>query len=325
MTTFADRAGKIAATAAQIAKLQGASVEATVLQNATASLVETGYDNLNEGTSFFTLMLEVPIPTYAAIDDERDQLERAILRRVQQIARGEIGNRITEIVVSPILAEAARPVEPDPGVPTVAEDIPSFWRPGFFRLFISHVAANKASAHRLKEALARFQIAAFVAHDDIEPTAEWQAEIERALRTMDALCAIVAPGFRESRWCDQEVGIAMGRGKLIVPLCAGADPHGFLGKYQGIPVQGIEPSALAERVVEVLSQNVLSTQRMSESLVDRLVSAGSWESAKRTMSLLERVPRFNASQIARLVQASEDNSEVRDAFGMPEPIKSLVT
>jgi len=324
MMTFTDRAANITATAALIAKLKGAWREATVLENARASMIETGYDNWNEGTSFFTLMLEVPIPTYAAIDNDRDELEQSILHRVQMIARGEIGNRITEIVISPILADAERPVEPAPVDNRASEDIPSFWRPGFFRLFLSHVAKNKASAHGLKMALAPFQIATFVAHDDIEPTAEWQAEIERALRTMDALCAIVDPGFRESRWCDQEVGIAMGRGKLVVPLCAGADPHGFLGKYQGIPAVEVKPAALAERIVETLSQNVLSAPRMSESLVDRLEAAGSWESAKRTISLLERVPRLNASQIARLVKACEENSEVRDAFGVPERIKALV-
>jgi hypothetical protein len=81
MATFADRAKSIVATAAQIAKLQGAQLEATVLERAVPSLVETGYDNWNAGTDLFTLMLELPIPTYAAIADT-EELEKAVYRRL---------------------------------------------------------------------------------------------------------------------------------------------------------------------------------------------------------------------------------------------------
>lgn len=324
MTAFPERAGRITATAAQVAKLQGASLEATVLEHSRANLVETGYDNWDGGTIFYTLMLELPIPTYAAIGDRREELERAIQGRVSQVVRAEIGNRITEVVISPVLAEESRPVEPAPSTDIPAEDIPSFWQAGYFRLFITHVATDKAEAHELKEHLARFQIAAFVAHDDIEPTKEWQTEIERALRTMDALVAMISTGFLGSRWCDQEVGIAIGRGKLVIPLRAGADPHGFLGKYQGLQAGGVAFPTLAERIVDILIQNPQSSQRMADALVERLASAWTYETAKRAIALLEQVPRLNTPQVARLVRAIDDNDQVRDAFGVPARIQNLV-
>jgi len=324
MPDFTDRASRIVATAAQIAQLQGASLEATVLQRAGATLVETGYDNWNGGTTFFTLMLAVPIPTYVATDGQRDELEKSIQRRVSELARGELGNSITEVVISPELADESRPAEPLPNLDIPAEEVPSFWEPGFFRLFITHLAANKAEAHRLKEQLAAYQIAAFVAHDDIEPTHEWQTEIERALRTMDALAAIITPDFVRSRWCDQEVGFAIGRSKLVVPLRMGADPHGFLGKYQGLQIANAEASTVAARIFEILSQNSLSAPRMVDSAVDRLAESNTWADAKRNMTLLERVPRLNASQVARLVRAIDENTQVGDAFGVPQRIRTLV-
>jgi hypothetical protein len=268
-------------------------------------------------------MIEVPIPTYAAIEDT-EALEKAIHRRVSQLVRAEVSSRITEVVISPVLAEGSRPEEPQPSVDTSPDEIPSFWQPGFFRLFISHIATHKASAHKLKEALAQFQVAAFVAHDDIEPTREWQAEIERALRTMDALVAMIAPGFLVSRWCDQEVGIAIGRGKLILPLKVGADPHGFMGKYQALQIQGLDAPALAEKIVEVLTHNSFSAARMSEALVERLVTSASWESSKRTMGLLEKTPQLNAPQVAKLIRAIDENVDVGQAWGVPERIRALV-
>jgi hypothetical protein len=63
---------------------------------------------------------------------------------------------------------------------------------------------------------------------------------------------------------------------------------------------------------------------MAEALVDRLASSGGWAAAKRTMMLLERVPRLNASQVARLVRAIEENGQVGEAFGVPARIRSLV-
>jgi nucleoside 2-deoxyribosyltransferase len=47
---------------------------------------------------------------------------------------------------------------------------------------------------------------------NIEPTKEWQNEIEAALSTCDALVALLHPGFHVSMWTDQEIGYAMGRG-----------------------------------------------------------------------------------------------------------------
>ena len=67
-----------------------------------------------------------------------------------------------------------------------------------FRLFISHISKDKDKATRLRDCLALYHIAGFVAHQDIYPTAEWQIEIERALINMDAFLAIHTLGFSQS-------------------------------------------------------------------------------------------------------------------------------
>ena len=108
------------------------------------------------------------------------------------------------------------------------------WRSGYFRVFISHLTENKESATYLKRFLAQYGIDCFVAHEDIEPTQLWQTEIEKALASMDLLCAILTPNFYQSKWCDQEVGIALGRSIPTLSIKKGADPHGFIGKYQAI-------------------------------------------------------------------------------------------
>ncbi len=89
---------------------------------------------------------------------------------------------------------------------------PPFWRLGMLKLFVTHLAAHRQFAADLQEALWGYGISAFVAHNDIEPTQEWQTEIETALATCDALVALLHPEFHQSNWTDQETGFAMGRG-----------------------------------------------------------------------------------------------------------------
>jgi TIR domain len=322
MTEFRDRAVPLVRTARQIAHLRGATEEAAVLAQSAASLIETGYDNWNGGTTFYTLTLEVPIPLYAEIEDRRAAVEKSIHQRMSDLTRSEGGTSITEVVISPQLASEADPGREATDVDRTSP--PGFWAPGHFRLFVSHVAIAKKGAHAIKQALADYQVAAFVAHDDIEPTKEWQGEIESALRTMDALTAIITPEFVSSRWCDQEVGIAMGRGKLVVPLRAGADPHGFMGKYQGVPVEKASADDIARRLFEVLVSHDQSHARMADALIERLANANAWEMSKKTISLLEQSPRLNRDQVARLVRTMQENSQVKDAFGVPSRIRSLV-
>jgi hypothetical protein len=92
--------------------------------------------------------------------------------------------------------------------PSIPRLDPPFWRTGMFRVFLTHLAAHRRLAADLQTALLEFGISAFVAHNDIEPTLEWQGEIETALATCDALVALLHPKFNASPWTDQEIGFA---------------------------------------------------------------------------------------------------------------------
>ncbi len=103
-----------------------------------------------------------------------------------------------------------------------------------FRIFLSHLSKDKEKAHRLREALAAYNIVAFVAHDDIEPTLDWQVQIERALHSMEAYVSIHTEGYKQSTWCQQETGFAVGMGAKVIALRMGEDPTGFISKHQAI-------------------------------------------------------------------------------------------
>lgn len=141
-----------------------------------------------------------------------------------------------------------------------------FWKRGFLRLFVSHLSSNKSRMSALKAGLSTWGISAFIAHEDIEASREWRDEVEAALETMEVLAAVVEPGFKESDWCTQEVGYALGRKVDIIPLRAGLDPFGFFGKYQGIQIKGRLPEQVACDIAQVLLKKTQHREKVIQSM-----------------------------------------------------------
>jgi AbiJ N-terminal domain 5/TIR domain len=162
---------------------------------------------------------------------------------------------------------------------------PSFWKPGYLRAFVSHLSKSREKVAYLKSALEGWGVSSFIAHQDIEPTKEWQAEIEAGLSSMDLLVAIIEPGFRESLWTDHEVGFALGRNVDVIPLLVGEIPHGFLAKIQGIQAKGKIPSVVADELVLVLLRKPKHRRELLSGMATALGLASSKDKTDRIAKL----------------------------------------
>lgn len=207
--------------------------------------------------------------------------------------------------------------------PKVGVD-PPFWRKRMFRLFVTHLASEKAFAAELQEALLRFGITAFVAHNDIEPTLEWQAQIETALSTADALVALLHPKFHLSNWTDQEIGFAMGRGLPVFAVRFGQDPYGFIGRFQAFAGHGKTALSLARELFDSYRKNKQSQRRMAEVLVNLFEDSGSFADAKARVGYLEELEVWEPGFVPRIGAAAEANSQISGSWGVPERVASLM-
>jgi hypothetical protein len=189
------------------------------------------------------------------------------------------------------------------------------WDPDAFRLFISHTHAHRKFAGELRTSLKRVGIDAFVAHDTIEPGSEWLDEIESALNTCDAAVAMLTPDFRESRWCDQEVGFCMARSVPIVALRMPDDPHGFVGKYQGIQIAPHETAAaVAPRIFDLLAKHELTRRRMVRPVIQRYVRSNSFQSTRNAFPLLAAIPKAEwTDQMIEEVLSAKTNNQIEHA------------
>ena len=200
---------------------------------------------------------------------------------------------------------------------------PTFWKKNHFKLFLSHISSFKKETAELQQALLSYGITSFVAHEDIEPTKEWQSEIEIALKTMDGLVSLLTPGFHESKWTDQEVGVAIGRSVPILSIRFGLDPYGFIGKYQGLQGSGKSFEQISKNILQIFLYNESSQQKMVNGLVYSFIKSETYSESKEKIGLIEEAPYLSAEQLQLLENSISENSQVRRSYGVPESIRGL--
>lgn len=199
-----------------------------------------------------------------------------------------------------------------------------FWKIGHFRLFLSHLSSFKAQTSHLQTALKKYSISSFVAHEDIEPTKEWQDEIEAGLQTMDALAAILMPGFQESKWCDQEVGVAVGRNVLVIPIRKGLDPYGFIGKFQGIQAQGKKVGEVAEAIFLTLVKSPKTKNKILLSLSGAIANSNSSEEAIEKVLILKALDNIPTDTLENLKEQVVDNKNLIESAEFLDNLNSTL-
>lgn len=201
---------------------------------------------------------------------------------------------------------------------------PPFWRKGMLRLFITHLAAHKVFAAGLQDELLKYGIYGFVAHNDIEPTVEWQTQIETALATCDALIALLHDKFHQSNWTDQEIGFAMGRGVPVFTITFGETPYGFIGRFQAFNGNSKTATDLAKELFESYRKNKQTQQKMTESIVRMFENSSTFAEAKRVMGYLEELESWDQSFSSRINYAAEMNGQIASSFGVPARVQKLI-
>lgn len=197
--------------------------------------------------------------------------------------------------------------------PDVVHERGGPWKPGWFRLFLSHLSAEKIFVGQIKLVLAKYGIDGFVAHADIEPSREWQTTIELALGTCDALAALLHEGFRESNWTDQEVGYALARRVKIIPLIFDVMPYGFMARWQGARCRGMNPERIARLLVEALKEDDRTREKLWDGVVMALGESESFNAANERGYFLDDIDTWPSERLDRL-EAALKNSQVEGAW-----------
>jgi hypothetical protein len=193
----------------------------------------------------------------------------------------------------------------------MSEEVTS-WERGYFKMFISHLTIDKIYVSQLKVILNSIGISCFVAHEDIEPTKVWQDEIVKALKTANALCALISTKFIESTWCDQEVGFGLGRGILCISLIHGRDPYGILGMTQGLKCNNKDLKTIAIEIFDILCTNDKTREKYTRCIADLLLQSTDKPSASKWLKVVEHMKLDNTTLLEYIRQHFTENKILKD-------------
>ena len=322
--TFPLPTAEVIATLAELFRHQNETEIVALLESAHARFEEGEYDNWNGGTQYWSLQIEVPVGMFAAVQRRLEGIQKKIHAMLGHLSARFPSDPISSVVVLPItvglqpLGQRMAPSE---------IEVRRLWGEGNFRLFLSHVSNHKVPAAVIKEALWLRGIHAFVAHEDIEPSLDWQPEIELALRSMHALAALITSDFHPSKWTDQEIGWALGRGVAVQPIKLPENPYGLIQKIQGLPGTLSHPKKLAALIAATLLSNRQTRGEMRRAVIHTFAGASSAEMAKALRPLLLSIDDIAPEERATVWQACTNNVHVRadvdlcnaiySAFGAP--------
>ncbi len=212
------------------------------------------------------------------------------------------------------------------------------------KAFISYSSKDKHIGGRLKQRLINCcGYDAFIAHDDIPGSEEWEKEILQAIKNADFFIPLISQQFKESEYTDQETGCAVSLNKKIIPIKLDIiDPYGFINKFQALqyrkylPAQSwqwpYKPDNLLELAISIAHIGLhyqpksVYYKKSLQSLVYALCNSGSFETTNIVVQILSKCNHHLSSpQVKQIEQATKTNSQIIGAFGLSELKNILAT
>lgn len=204
------------------------------------------------------------------------------------------------------------------------------WSEGSLRLFLSHSSKKKLLVTQIKQELLEYGVESFVAHEDIEPTKEWLEEIKLALNTCHAFVAILCSDFKSSNYCDQEVGYALQRGLLVVPVRVKIDPYGFMAPLQGVSAFEKEPVEIAKEIKKLLALHpttkplmMAAESKRVERLVNDFLCSSNYPTSTALLKKLEAYDVLPIKLVEKIKKNWEKNDQIYGCRGIPRRMEDF--
>ena len=172
----------------------------------------------------------------------------------------------------------------------------------------------------IKDELAKYSVRAFIAHEDIDPTVEWQDAIRQALKDCKALIALLTHNFEISKWCDQEVGIAVAFDKFIVPISVELTPYGFIGRFQALRWRSDAPQESLTTLCTIFMQRDLIPK---DGLIERFAQSSSYDQANARAAVLQLAAPFTKEQVDAIIDGALENNQLTGGWDSSTFLRDL--
>ena len=136
-----------------------------------------------------------------------------------------------------------------------------------FKVFISHSTRDKGLVDMLRAVLERIGIQTVVAEDVAQPGERLTWKIQKLLDDSDCVVVLLTRHGTRSQWVQNEVGLALGKEKPIVPLVEkGVQVGGILHDLEYIEFDRQNPDSAISKTASFL-QKLAAKKSQEENLL----------------------------------------------------------
>ncbi len=198
-------------------------------------------------------------------------------------------------------------------------------------VFISYSSEEKAVAGRLKRYLQEYcGYNVFIAHEDIQPSSEWEREIMETLRQVDYFIPLLSNNFKTSDFTDQEVGAAICMNKKIIPVkLERVNPYGFMRKYHAFQLRqrSERNGESSDNLLQIATQVALLSEYYSEgdlnlrrmnSAAFALRNSRSFDMSNIVIKIICSMKGLESDHIEYIRDSISANFQVKYAFGLKD-------
>lgn len=197
------------------------------------------------------------------------------------------------------------------------------------KAFISYSSEEKKVAGLLKsflKELCGYEV--FTAHDDMIPTTDFKDGIIRAIKESDFFIPLISDAFSRSVYTDQEIGMAIGLDKKIIPVKLNKNPYGFISDYHALSANpdSIESlKELASKIGILAVKHFIGAdwEKAKNSIVMALSKSQHYRHSNTIIKILCEGNKYNNAQLKTITDAIKTNKEVQGAFELPNLLSML--
>lgn len=189
------------------------------------------------------------------------------------------------------------------------------------KAFISYSNKDCSFAEKFKNALEKYGLDCFLAHQSLRMSDDWKERLIEEINSRDIFIPILSKNFRTSVWAQQEAGIAMANPQIrIFPITLGntrlqtADSTPFFGFLNQIQSQRISTKTLKgiNKFIHTLTEKY--PRHLIPHLLKPMYEIDRWREAEAFVhNLIPHFKRFSKREVDLFMDAAISNNQVWDA------------
>jgi hypothetical protein len=151
-------------------------------------------------------------------------------------------------------------------------------------IFFSHSSKDATWVDHLSRQARASGVETYLAEHDVSPGVQLSDKVRRNIEDSDAVLVLITENSWQSAYVQQEIGLALQAGKLVIPIVSTGAAHVDLGLLAGVEYILLDRSAPQDALAR-LSATLSEFVRRREAEVDRRVALER-DAARRDLRLM---------------------------------------